>query len=149
MQNKKPKIKIILQRQFFTEKSTCGEVFIDNKHFCWSLEDMVRPEGIKILGKTAIPYGEYQLTLSYSERFKRNMILLLKVPGFSGVRIHGGNTSEDTEGCLIVAFNKINNDKVQGTAEKAIFEYVKKKLSENYDVWISIEKKNFEQEKLG
>lgn len=37
-----------------------------------------------------------------SSRFKRLMPGLLDVPQFSGIRIHGGNTHEDTEGCPLL-----------------------------------------------
>lgn len=56
----------------------------------------------KIKGTSAIPRGTYKLTVSYSNRFKKNMVELLNVPGFSGIRVHGGNTNEDTEGCILL-----------------------------------------------
>ena len=53
-------------------------------------------------GETAIPSGTYTVTLSYSNRFKKTMPEILNVPNFSGIRIHCGNSSKDTEGCLLV-----------------------------------------------
>lgn len=55
----------------------------------------------KIKGKTAIPYGRYQLAWTPSTRFKRSTIQLLNVPGYDGIRVHAGNDAEDTEGCLL------------------------------------------------
>ena len=52
--------------------------------------------------QTAIPLGRYRLSITPSARFKEDLPLLADVPGFEGIRIHAGNTHEDTEGCLLV-----------------------------------------------
>ena len=67
-------------------------------------EDIIR---LKVKARTAIPTGDYDISLTMSQRFKRVLPLLENVKGFSGIRIHSGNTSEDTEGCLLVGKNKI------------------------------------------
>ena len=60
----------------------------------------------KIKGETAIPTGIYPVYLTYSPKYKKKMPLIDNVKGYSGIRIHSGNTSKDTEGCLIVGKNK-------------------------------------------
>jgi len=94
-------MKLHLVREWNTDNSTIGELFIDGQRECFTLEDPVRA-GPKISGRTAIPEGTYKIIVSMSPRFRRELPLLMNVPGFSGVRIHSGNTSGDTEGCILV-----------------------------------------------
>lgn len=95
-------MRIEVRREILTERSTIGRMFLDGQFQCFTLEDKVRPDGVKIPRRTAIPAGTYDVTINYSDRFKRRMPLLLKVPMFEGIRIHSGNTDADTEGCLLV-----------------------------------------------
>ena len=57
-------------------------------------------QGEKVYGKTAIPLGTYKVILSFSHRFQKLMPEVLDVPQFSGIRIHGANTSDDVLGCV-------------------------------------------------
>ena len=81
---------------------TIGELLVDGEHECWTLEDIVRPAGEKVYGETAIPYGTYPVTVTFSNRFQRDLPLLVGVPNFTGIRIHPGNTAAQTHGCLLV-----------------------------------------------
>lgn len=90
-----------LTRKYLTAFSTIGEIYIQSEFQCYSLEDQVR-SGPKVVGKTAIPYGTYDVIVSYSNRFKRRLPLLLDVPEFEGIRIHPGNSPADTSGCILV-----------------------------------------------
>lgn len=95
---------LTLYRKWFTDISTTGVLFIDGEFFCYTLEDVVREQ--KIYGKTAIPYGTYEVIINFSNRFQKTMPLLLNVPNFEGIRIHNGNTADHTEGCLLLGFTK-------------------------------------------
>lgn len=92
-------MQLTLQRKYYTPSSTIGELSIDERFECYILEDPVRPQ--KIPGETAIPAGTYNITISRSPKFRRDLPLVEDVPGFEGIRIHPGNTPADTEGCLI------------------------------------------------
>lgn len=100
-------MELTLQRKTFNEKFTLGELFIDGVFFCYTVEDKVRD--VKIKGVTAIAYGRYKMIVNMSNRFKKEMPLLLDVPFFDGIRIHAGNTAEDSEGCIIVGMVKTDN----------------------------------------
>lgn len=98
---------LLLKRVQLDPDVTIGALSIDGEHFCWVCEDPVREvpgepvEAWKVYGKTAIPHGVYKVVITWSNRFGRLLPLLVDVPGYSGVRIHPGNTAADTEGCLL------------------------------------------------
>lgn len=94
-------MKINVKRIHLTTDYTVGEIAINGEKMGFTLEDTVR-NGHKIPGRTAIPAGEYRVHISASNRFKRLLPILLEVPGFTGVRIHPGNSSADTDGCILV-----------------------------------------------
>lgn len=91
-----------LNRIFLGSSATIGELLVNDKYLCDTLEDRVRPEGEKVYGKTAIPEGAYEMVLSYSPRFKKILPEILNVPNFTGIRIHCGNSSADSSGCVLV-----------------------------------------------
>lgn len=95
-------MKITLERSWCGPTCTIGQLMVDGATECFTLEDIVRPDGEKVHGKTAIPSGTYSVTITPSNRFKRDLPLVENVPGFDGIRIHPGNTAEDTEGCILV-----------------------------------------------
>ena len=93
-------MKLKLVRSKSTTKSVEGRLYINGVFECFTVEDAERI--VKIQNETAIPKGVYKVIMSMSTRFKRIMPEVLDVPGYTGVRIHAGNSSKDTEGCIIV-----------------------------------------------
>ena len=126
-------MKIEVVRQKLTPFSAIGSLSVDGEFLCYTLEDTVREipgvsvEKWKVQDHTAIPRGTYTLTTSFSARFKQNLPLLLGVPGYTGVRIHSGNTPEHTEGCILVGMTK-STDFVGDSrkAFKLLFDKIKK-----------------------
>lgn len=98
-------MKLVLQREVLSDKATIGQLSIDGENFCFTLEDVVR-SGPKVDGITAIPAGRYRVEVSRSVRFQKDLPLLIDVPGFTAIRIHSGNTSADTEGCILIGLQK-------------------------------------------
>lgn len=90
---------LTLKRYQTKEGTTLGRLFAGSTFLCYTLEDAIRD--VKVFGETAIPAGTYQITLTMSPRFGRMLPLVNNVPGYTGVRIHPGNTKKDTEGCIL------------------------------------------------
>lgn len=93
-----------------------GKLYIDGIYQCDVLEDtdrglddkMSEAEILKkkVKGQTAIPSGVYPVYITWSPKYKKPMPLIENVKGYSGIRIHSGNSAKDTEGCLLVGKNK-------------------------------------------
>ena len=123
-------MELLLKRIYKGDKYTIGKLYIDGKWFCDTIEDVVRnlPKDCpctskgrnceckeKVYGETAIPAGTYKVILSYSNRFKRILPELLNVPHFLGIRIHRGNTEQDSAGCIILGENKVKGKVINST----------------------------------
>lgn len=113
-----------LERAYKKDRYTIGRLYVDGELWCNTLEDtdrglhsgmsVVSIKARKVYGETAIPRGQYEVRLSYSSKFagkawakKYGGLVpeLLKVKGFSGVRIHPGNDPSSTSGCILPGWN--------------------------------------------
>jgi len=139
-------MRLILRRLALRPTYTIGRLYIDGAYFCDTLEPTVRDEnrnGVfdgaerKVAGLTAIPYGKYKVTLTQSPRFGRLLPLLHDVPQFAGVRIHSGNTAADTQGCILVGFNRAKGKVLDSRRTES--RLVERMLDAHENVDISIE----------
>jgi hypothetical protein len=96
-----------LIRKYPGADSVIGELYVNGTFECYTLEDIERP--VKVQNVTAIPRGKYSVVISFSNRFQKLMPEIQNVPNYAGVRIHSGNVSADTEGCILVGQVKGNN----------------------------------------
>ena len=118
-------MELILERIAKRKTYTIGRLYIqrrvddeylagtENQYFCDTLEPTWRDYehgAYKVKGRSAIPEGRYAVVISFSPKFKQWLPILLGGPEFNskwqGVRIHAGNCSEDTEGCILVGKNR-------------------------------------------
>jgi len=101
-------MKLRLQRLHYREHYTIGKLYLDDFYICDTLEDTYRDLDTqeKVPHQTAIPAGLYAVAYSFSHNFEVVLPEILKVPHFTGIRIHSGNTDADTSGCILVGSNK-------------------------------------------
>lgn len=138
---------LTLNRRPSSGASTLGDLYIDGEWQCFTLEDTVREEADvpvevwKVYGHTAIPAGRYQITLTHSGRFNRVLPLINDVPGFSGIRIHPGNTDADTDGCILTGKTISNHHDAIGmsrVAFDALFDRLCAAEAIGDEIWIDV-----------
>lgn len=98
-----------IKRRFFTDDTTIGKFYAEDVFLGWILEDKDRdanrdgdlsdPGEQKVYAETAIPRGRYPFKITHSPKFGKLLPEIQNVPGFSGIRVHPGNTKKDTAGC--------------------------------------------------
>lgn len=130
-------MKLKLIRIFKGETYTIGKLYIDGNYFCDTLEDKVRDltKEKKVPSETAIPSGNYKITVNMSPRFKRLLPRLHDVPQFEGILIHRGNTAKDSSGCILLGENKRKGMVLNSTYyEERLVELLKDQHSINIEV---------------
>lgn len=91
------KTELVVYRQ---PKADCvpGSLYVNDKFFCYTLEPV-----------NAIPEGRYKLGWHSSPHLREVVPILLDVPGRSYILIHVGNTVKDTEGCILVGYDRMGD----------------------------------------
>lgn len=130
-------MKLDLVRRWLTDASTVGELYVDGERECFVLEDRHRPNQPKVAGATCVPCGRYEIIITPSTRFKRDLPLLMGVPGFAGVRIHPGNTVADTEGCLLPGRIR-HGESVQESRLAFVELFAKLRAAAAKPIWLTI-----------
>jgi hypothetical protein len=113
--------KVKLERFLETKQSTIGKIYINDKHFCYSLE---LPDKNNEPFISRIPEGKYQC-LPYSSKKYPDVVELQNVKNRSKILIHAGNYPNDTQGCILLGYTSYKQDYV-GTSKKALKEFLKK-----------------------
>lgn len=117
-------MQLTVDRRWKRDAYTIGKLYVNGIELCDTLEDKDRNlvatmpleelKKQKIWGQTAIPTGTYKVKMTFSSKFSSKawgkkyggkVPEILNVPGFTGVRLHPGNTAQDTLGCLLVGKN--------------------------------------------
>ena len=111
---------------------------------CCTLEDPIRalgPHGEgKIHGNTAILAARYLVKLTMSKRFGKILPELIGVLFFAGIRIHVGNWTKDTDGCILVGLKRIKNALQSSVAAmKLLMDLLEKASQEGEEIYITIE----------
>ena len=139
----------VLERRWRKPAYTIGRLYQNGTYLCNTIEDTDRGlhsnmaaaqiAKIKVPDQTAIPTGSYKVVLSESPKFKRKLPEVLNVPGYTGIRIHKGNTADHTSGCLIpgenTATGRVTNSEKY---EKLIGAAIAAAEAKKEDVWLTI-----------
>lgn len=138
-------MEMVIKRNESAKGATEGRLYVNGDFECFTLEDQDRAleaGGVKVQNETAIPKGMYEVAITPSARFKRKMPELLNVPNFKGVRIHSGNTKDDTEGCILVgALNERTDDDFIGASRVAfsrLYPKIEKAIMQGEKVTLTI-----------
>jgi hypothetical protein len=144
-------MEITVMREPSRGGATIGKLFVDGAFKCHTLEDEIREidgqpvHSWKVKGATAIPAGRYRVALEYSPRFGSDTLTIHDVPGFQYIRMHAGNTSADTEGCLLLGLQAGPTGLIGGTSRPAVQLVkllVKDAIERGEAVWIDINNPN-------
>ncbi len=90
-----------------------SKIYLDGAFFAYGLENI----------NYSIPAGTYSAYGKTSPKFGSEKVYI-NVPGREAILFHGGNSAEDSKGCIIVASKRIDDSTVQGDKSGALFDAV-------------------------
>lgn len=154
-------IQVILKvkRELTKDTYTPGTLFIDDKIFCDTIEDLDRGltqnmtigeiQSKKVYGETAIPKGTYRVTTEvvspkfskypfYMEVCGGRLPRLLDVPGYEGVLIHvadGWKKDKLLQGCIGIGERQPDDSLLKG---KETFRRLWEKIKNQNELTIEI-----------
>ena len=155
-------MELILKRIALRSEYTIGKLYVNGEYVADTIEDTVRDldkDGkfangeVKIPGKTAIPYGRYEITMkvkspkysnfskySWAKKYDGYLPRLRNVPHFDGVLLHPGNTSSDSAGCILTGENKVVGKVINSvnTFRRLMDEYLVPAKKRNENIVITI-----------
>ena len=157
-------MEVLIKRIAKKDTYTIGNLFIDGKYICDTLEDKDRGltqkmplseiKSKKIYGETAIPTGRYKLDLNtvspkysnsskykWAQKYEGKLPRILNIPGFEGVLLHVGNSAQDSLGCPLVGKNKVVGKVLESTKTftDLMDNYFVPARDKNEEIWITIE----------
>ena len=127
-------MKIEMKRIYTNNRYTISHIYVYGVYCCDAIEDTDRGwhsgmsdayiRNNKIVCKSAIPVGTYEVTLNvvspkfsqkpYYKKFCGGRLpRLLNVPGFDGILMHRGKDEKSSAGCIILGYNKIKGQVVK------------------------------------
>lgn len=138
-----------------TANSTCSQLFIDGRPFCFIIEDGHRDK--KVFGETRIDGGRYQLIKrtygrifeTYKKKFGHKYALeIFGVRNFTDILLHIGCFIKDTNGCPLV-----NRGIAMGTdgnyygfdstsIYKLLYSLIDAAFERGEEVWIEIQRRD-------
>lgn len=125
------------------EGFTLGSLYRNGLFFCFTCEDQDRQledgKNVKIKAVTAIPRGTYLVTVSMSKRFGKKLPELHNVPLFEGIRIHGGNKAENSEGCILVGSVRTKNGVANcASCVDQLIKLIESAAAQGVETWLEV-----------
>lgn len=114
------KIEIRIDRSYATSEGIMGYLFVNDQAICYTLE---LPWEDNENNVSAIPAGDYAAFLRY-DKSDHWRLQLQNVFERTGVQIHVGNTTQDTEGCILVGM-EANTDTMSIAKSKDAYKKLK------------------------
>jgi len=148
---------ILTERYHYTAQTSIGKMYFEyikdyvqkplvtaKEYFGYTLEDTARPDNVKVMEETCLPGGlECDVSLYESEHYKKTIIfhteddkrtIIYKLLKWVACLAHGGNDHGDTAGCVLVAENLVNWNKIQGSLKEELREIIEQKIAEGYTI---------------
>lgn len=117
-----------IQRQPSDGTRIFGRLFLQGKPVAYTLEDA-----------TPIPDGRYSVVITFSTRFQRMLPLVVNVPNVLGIRLHPGNTSDDTTGCILLGLTKTSTRLLNSAAACTLVQHeIAVALASSQPVWLTL-----------
>ena len=135
-------LQVLLTRNYRKETYTIGRIYTNGQFFCNSLEDKDRGiiqgmplaslKKMNVQDATAFPCGTYKLRVTMSPKFKRELVEVVGVPAFSGIRFHRGANAKHSSGCVLTGMNTVKGGLTDGAKYEEAFTKLVKEADEAY-----------------